>query len=199
MPVRNDLFSVTIGGGLKRISMKYNYQKIITAACSILMVFYSCKSEKQELVDNIKAGEEKLFSDSTLQLNDSVAIDVLHNYLSYTDKFKEDTLAGDMLFKAADLSNGLQNPKQAIELYSTFIQRYPKHQKVAAALFMQAFLYETALDEKEKAKSKYKEFIQNYPEHPLTPSAQSSYDQLEAGLTDEELIRSFEQKQQSQK
>lgn len=91
--------------------MKYNFKNIIIAACSILIMFSSCKSEKQELIDKIRTGEEKLFSDSTLRLNDAVSFfDVLHNYLSYTDKFKEDTLSGELLFKAADLSNGLHNP-----------------------------------------------------------------------------------------
>lgn len=54
-----------------------------------------------------------------------------------------------------------------IELYRIFIERYPKHPKVAAAVFMQAFLYETELEEKDvEKKAKYKEFIENYPEHP---------------------------------
>ena len=46
-------------------------------------------------------------------------------------------------FKVADLSNGLQHPQQAIDLYDTFIKRFPKHTKAVAAIFMQAFLYET--------------------------------------------------------
>ncbi|HNP49490.1 MAG TPA: hypothetical protein PKL85_11670, partial [Bacteroidia bacterium] len=115
--------------------MNHHYSRIIIAFCSTWILFVSCSNKKQELVDKIKAGEEKLFNDSTLRLNDSVAQNVLSNYLIYTDKYKEDSLCADMLFKAADLSNGLQHPQQAIDLYDTFIKRFPKHTKVAAAIF----------------------------------------------------------------
>lgn len=177
--------------------MKYKNICIILAACCSMIFFDSCKSGKQDLVDKIKSGEEKLFSDSTLQLNDSAARTVLTNYLDFTKKFPEDSIAPEMLFKAADLSNGLQQPQKAIELYGEFISKYPKHPKVAAAVFMQAFLYETVLNDKEKAKTKYEEFIKSYPQHPLVSSAKASFDQINSGMSDEQLIKMFEQKQDS--
>lgn len=179
--------------------MKYSYVGFFFSALGFMAVLNSCKSDKQELIESIKAGEEKLFSDSTLRMNDSIAKVVLGNYLLFSEKYKEDTLAAELLFKAADLSNGLQNPQQSVDLYSNFIERYPNHQKVAAAVFMQAFLYETALNDKDKAKAKYREFIEAYAQHPLYSSAKASYDQLDAGISDEQLIDLFEQKQDSLK
>jgi hypothetical protein len=64
---------------------------------------------------------------------------------------------------------------------------------------MQAFLYETVLNDKEKAKAKYEEFIKSYPQHPLVSSAKASFDQINSGMSDEQLIKMFEQKQDSAK
>ena len=71
---------------------------------------------------------------------------------------------------------------------------FPEFRKSPTALFMQAFIYETTIQDKEKAKEKYSAFIQKYPDHSLTTSAKASLDQLNANISDEELIRSFEEK-----
>lgn len=162
-----------------------------------VLIFDSCTSEKERLSEAIKSGEQKLFRDSTLNLNDSVALKVLESYLSYVRKFKDDSLAAEYLFKAADLSNGLHRTKESIDLYAKLIADYPGFKKAAAALFMQGFLYETALGDKAKAEEVYQKFLEKYPDHPLAQSAKASYQQLKAGISDEEMIRMFEAKQDS--
>ena len=119
---------------------------------------------------------------------------MLFRSLVYADTYKDDTTSASYLFKAGDLSNGLQRPKEAIAIFERLRTSFPKYRKTPAALFMQGFIYETSLQNKDKAKEKYKEFVQKYPGHNLTPSAQASLDQLNANLSDEDLIRSFEAK-----
>jgi TolA-binding protein len=160
----------------------------------MLCLLFSCTSERERLIADIGEGEKKLFNDSTRELNQAVANKVLENYIYFADKFREDTLAPEYLFRAGDLANGLHNPRQAIEVHDRLIRDYPQFRKTAAAMFMQGFIYETVIRDKEKAKSRYREFINRYPDHQLASSAQASIAQMEANLTDEELVRMFEER-----
>ncbi len=160
----------------------------------VFIFFTSCESAKKRLSDEIKSGESKLFSDSVKALNVDESNTVFNNYLVYADTYRDDTTSAAYLFKAADLANGLNRPKESIAIFERLRTSFPDYRKSPAALFMQAFIYETSLKDKEKAKGKYKEFIQSYPDHKLTASAQASLDQLNANLSDEDLIKSFEEK-----
>jgi TolA-binding protein len=160
----------------------------------LIVFFSSCQSAKEKLTSTIKSGEEKLFNDSVKSLDKKEAESVFSNYLLYADTYKDDTLSAAFLFKAGDLANGMQRPKEAVAVFERLRKDYPTDKKASVALFMEAFIYETALEEKEKAKEIYKDFIQKYPDHKLYQSAKASLEQLNANLSDEELIRMFEQK-----
>jgi len=161
----------------------------------VLTLFASCQSKKEKLIEDISAGEKKLFNDSVKMLNTATANEVYKKYIEFADSYKDDTTSASYLFKAADLANGLRKPQESVQLFERLRTTYPDYRRAAAALFMEGFLYETAINDKEKAKAKYKEFIEKYPNHQLTPSAQASLDQLNANLSDEELIKRFEAQQ----
>lgn len=172
---------------------QFTSKKLILFALFVF-IFVSCETAKDKLANEIKLGEAKLFSDSVKALNIDESNTVFNNYLVYADTYKDDTSSANYLFKAADLANGLSRPKESIAIYERLRISFPEYRKASSALFMQAFIYETSIKDKEKAKEKYKEFILKYPEHKLTASAQASWDQLNANLSDEELIKSFEAK-----
>jgi tetratricopeptide (TPR) repeat protein len=151
----------------------------------------SCQSKQEKLREEIRAGESKLFNDTVKMLNAVAANETYNKYILYADTYKDDS-AANYLFRAADLTNGLRRPKESITIYERIRKDYPNFNKAAACLFMEGFLYETALNDKENAKIMYKQFIDMYPKHQLTPSAQASLDQLNSNMTDEELIRKFE-------
>jgi TolA-binding protein len=161
------------------------------------LLLYSCKSGKEKLQETIGSDEQKLFSDSTRMLNPQVAEEVFKSYKEYSDKYPDDTISAAYLFKAADLANGIKKYKDAVELYARFREKYPMHRKAAAALFLQAFINDNNLQDKEKAKQLYSEFLEKYPDHQLAASAKISLEQLKMGLTDEELVKMFEAKQDS--
>ena len=157
----------------------------------------SCKSGKEKLSEKITTGEQILFNDSTKMLNADVAASVLKSYREYAEKYETDTQAANYLFKAGDLANGMRQYKEAIEILGQFRKKYPRHQKAAVSLFLCAFIYDNNLRDVEKAKMLYSEFLREFPNHQLAASAQASLNQLNMGLTDEELIRMFEAKQDS--
>ncbi len=166
---------------------------LIVAFCSL----QACKSPQEKLGEKIKANEHILFGDSLKALDDSIAIATVDLYRSYADQFQSDSGSAEYLFKAADLALGIRQPHKALESLELLTVRYPQSGKAASALFMKAFIRETSVNDKEGAKILYKQFIEKYPDHPLHTSAVASFDQLDAGLSDEELIRQFESRQDS--
>ncbi len=178
--------------------MKMKSSLLIPALFSVFCFsLYSCKSGKEKLQETISVNEQKLFSDSTKMLDQKIGEDVLKSYKEYAEKYPDDTISPSYLFKAADLANGMKKYREAVDLYGGFREKYPTHRKAAAALFLLAFSYDNNLQDKEKAKLLYAEFLQKYPDHQMVPSAKASLDQLNMGLTDEELVKMFEAKQDS--
>ncbi len=170
---------------------------------NLLFVFFisfgliACQTPKEKLSEKIKANETVLFSDSMKTLNDSLAMSTLDLYSSFANQFPEDTASVEYLFKAADLALGIRRAPRALESLELLIQRYPQSSKASSALFMQAFIHETAIQDKEGAKALFSQFMEKYPNHPLYSSALASFEQLSAGMSDEDLIRMFESKQDS--
>jgi TolA-binding protein len=164
-----------------------------------LSVMAACKSEKQKKNEMIQANEKTLFNDTTKMLNHNLALSQVDLYKEYAEKYPEDTLAPVYLFRAADLAHGMRRNKEAMDMYRDFLVRYPNHPKAAASLFLIAFVYDNDFHQTDSAKIKYREFLQKHPEHNLAPSAKAALDQLEMGLTDEQLIKMFEARQDSLK
>jgi TolA-binding protein len=172
--------------------------KILFSALILFSFFlHACKPGKEKLNETISAAELKLFNDSTKMLNDTVAANVLKWYKEFAEKYPDDTLAPMYLFKAGDLSNGMRKYKDAIALFDQLMKKYPEHRKAPVSLFLQAFIYDNNLRDVEKAKMVYSEFLQKYPNHQLAPSAKASLEQLNMGLTNEQLIKMFEAKHDS--
>src|SRR2546423_1872108 len=163
----------------------------------IAAIVAGCKSEKQKMSELIQKNEKILFTDSTKMLNPRLALSEIELYKDFAEKFPDDTLSPAYLFRAADMAHGMRKNKDAMDLYHEFISKYPSHPKAAASLFLIAFVYDNDLHQADSAKIKYKEFLQKYPQHQLAPSAQAALDQLEMGLTDEQLVKMFEAKQDS--
>jgi len=176
-----------------KVLQSIRYLTIIAAIGSLFMV--SCMSEQVELKERITQGEAQLFSDSTGKLDQEIANGVLRDYIEYADTYKSDTMSANYLFKAGDLANGLNRPVEAISIYDRLQDQFPDNKKAAAALFMQAFIYETVMQNKDMAKERYKLFLVKYPDHRLAGSAKASVDQLDANLSDEDLIKMFEEQQ----
>jgi TolA-binding protein len=175
--------------------------KFLNAAILLLSigVLISCKSKKERLAEQIRTNEEKLFNDSTRMLDPKVANDELEAYRKYVSDFPDDTASPGYLFKAADLAHGMRKSREAARLYKDFIAKYPTHQKIATSQFLLAFVYDNDLKQKDSAKIFYREFLEKFPTHQLAPSAKASLDQIEMGLTDEELVRMFEARLDSSK
>jgi outer membrane protein assembly factor BamD (BamD/ComL family) len=176
--------------------------KLIKYSLALLLswsAFTSCTSEQQKLSSKIESEEKGLINDTTKILDPSKAQLVIQDYLKYVEQFPQDTMSANYLFRAADVSVGLKDYNRSVELLDKLMKDFPTHRQFSKALFLQAFIYETNLRDVEKAKTKYREFITKFPNSPMTEGAKATLSQLEQGLSDEEMVKMFMQKQDSLK
>ncbi|MEP7171492.1 MAG: tetratricopeptide repeat protein, partial [Bacteroidota bacterium] len=140
--------------------------KKIILVLFIASAFASCKSAKEKLADQIRQGEKEMLNDSSQAVNHKKAMEMINLYKEYAEKFKDDTLAAEYLFRAGDVSNGIGQYRQAIDFYKQ-CSEINSYSKQPVAFFLQGFIYETQLNDMQNAKRIYEEFLQKYPNHKL--------------------------------
>ena len=166
--------------------------RIVIVFCAVIALA-SCESGNQKLQKKIAANEKQLFADSMLTPSeDSLAKVLIDDYQTFAKQNPTDSLAPEYYFKAADLCKNSRRYKQAIDLWSAVLQQYPKSNKAAYSLFLQAFTYENNMTDTASAKKIYHQFIEKYPTHPLAKSAQDELATMSIPL--DELIKQFEEK-----
>ena len=159
------------------------------AACSLLV---ACGPSRSKVADAIHEAESQLFSDSLHGLDARVAEELLERYHEFASLFPADSLTPEYLFKRAELANGLGRPAEAEHMLDSLRKAYPRHARAATALFMEAFIFETALHRNQQAIEKYEQFLKEYPDHPLARSARFSLLQLQQGVSTDDLVRMWE-------
>lgn len=166
----------------------------------LLIIFfaYSCTSDREKAIERITIQEQALLTDTVKVLNPEKGAAMMAAYADFVKQFPGDSLCPDYLFKAADIAQGLHHDKLALGYYTLLVDSYPSSKKSAAALFMKGFVFQNGLGDDAAAKAAYSEFIKLFPDHPLVPSANAALDQLNSGMTDEELVRMFMQREAQQ-
>lgn len=175
----------------RMISMKSGL--VILAILAVI----ACRSEREKKLDALQKLEQTLLQDSTGMPSMEKAMGVIAAYTDYVHQFPADSLAPEFLFRAADLAQGIRHDSMAIGFYHQILDSFPEYAKRPVALFMLGFLYQEYQHQPEIAKGYYHEFLSQYPTHPMAPSAEGALQQLESGMSDEELIRLFEARQDS--
>lgn len=163
----------------------------------LILSWSACTSPQQKLRNAIASGEQGLLNDSTRMPDPGMAEKVVHLYVQYANEYKQDTLSAEYLFRAGDISNGLRRFEDAVTYYHRIRTEYPDHRKAAAATFMEAFNLQTGLQRAEEAKTLYLEFLARYPNHPMAEAARLSVEQINTGMSDEDLVRMFEARNDS--
>ena len=166
--------------------------KNITLIIVAMLIFAACGPTKDNTLTKISELEKQLFSSTNSSVNKEKANELVVLYLDFAEKFQEDSLSAEFLFKAADISMNIMESSKAIEIYDKIINNYPDYRKAPECLFLKGFVYENNLHDLVNAKRYYTEFIEKYPENDFANDAQMSLENL--GKSPEELIREFEEK-----
>ncbi|MBK8584090.1 MAG: hypothetical protein IPN88_01050 [Bacteroidetes bacterium] len=100
--------------------------KSVVLLFAFVLTMVSCTSEKQKQIETIAKAESELINDTSLMVNPEKGKAMKEMYLKFADKYPDDTISANYLFKAADLSNGLRDPKSTIEILDRLLTTYPK-------------------------------------------------------------------------
>ena len=175
-----------------------NMKKVICLwAVALAFVLVGCHNGKttKTSIDDVKKAENTLFN-SDMSTNPEAVPDAIAAFTKYVDDNPEAADAPEVLFKAVEIAvNTKQDPQQSIGLVNKLVTGYPKFDKNPVALFMLAsFVYEERLGDLDKARETYQQIIDNYPDSPFASDAALSIEHL--GMTPEELIRMFEEREE---
>jgi TolA-binding protein len=165
-----------------------------------MLIYTACvhvvekKDNKKVLLEEIAQREAVLFDTTQKKFNSSEAIALTKAYEAYALDYAQDSLTPELLFKAAELYSALRQSYKALETYKQIYADYPQFEKRPICLFMQAYITDDELNDDNQAKILYEKFIAEFPNHVLAKDAKFSIENL--GLTDEELLRKFQQQNQ---
>ncbi len=105
----------------------------------------------------------------------------------YYERHPGDSLAVNHLFRAGEVYRGLGEYGKAIETFGRLWRENPTHPKAPVALFLQAFTFDTHLQDSTLARRYYQTFLEKYPEHTLSDQARQLLEV--AGTDPAELVR----------
>lgn len=147
----------------------------------------ACESPKEKALAEIKILEsnDSIFSPEQIEKVKSA-------YIDFANKYPDDDLAPEFLFKAGQRCNVTAEHQKAIALFQEVIDKYPKHKMAEEALFLQAYVYENSMQDYVNAKTKYAKFMEQYPNSELAEDAKLSIANM--GKTPEEIFAEFERK-----
>jgi outer membrane protein assembly factor BamD (BamD/ComL family) len=153
----------------------------------------SCTPAIEKDAEKINSAEATLFSSEQGSLDRAKALALVDMYIDFANKYPEDSMASEYLFKGAEFCLNLGEGQRAIELYDRVITDYPDFRKVPECMFLKGYVYENYLGDLDNAKIIYLRFLEDYPDNEFADDAAISIQNL--GKTPEELIRQFEEQQ----
>lgn len=167
-------------------SNRFSFTLFISAILLLVIVSSCKKSEQDKLREEITQKENALYKDKTEAIDKDKAIEMERLYASYADKYADDTLSAEYLFRAAEIAENANQPSNAITYLTRIEDNYKSYRNYPLVIFKKAFVYENGLKNIDKARIYYEKFIADYPNHELTEAANSSL--MFLGLSDDQLI-----------
>ncbi|GJM33112.1 MAG: hypothetical protein DHS20C18_21130 [Saprospiraceae bacterium] len=171
--------------------------------CSVLFLLAACEpttskttSSKEQQLAPITELEQKLRTQQDVSLDTTTANALIKQSLNYIKTYPADSISGELLFKAADVSRGIGHYQDAVDLWDRFYREYPTHKKAPIALFLKAFTADKDLQDSGAASAYYENFLQKYPDHDQAKDARLLLDILRNDQSPEELIKQFQQNNQ---
>lgn len=158
-------------------------------AFSIMVFAFACTSGIKKEMTVIETLEKELTDQAARPDPDKLA-SLLDAYTAFVDNHPADSMAPQYLYKAINLSMGVNNGVKAMQLTDRMLNEYPKDSRMPEVIFLKAYIYENQLSNLGLALKTYQDFLSRFPEHELADDVQAAIDNL--GKSPEELIREFE-------
>ncbi|MBL4585631.1 MAG: hypothetical protein JKX84_01030 [Flavobacteriales bacterium] len=176
--------------------------RLFTTGFAIAIAFFGCGDSGKTATKNnnslaqIDSLETTYFGNGDTKGNPKTAMALIRGYAHFYQTNKGDSLATDMLFKAAEVSMGIGQGNLAVKYFRLIYEDHAQFDKAPEALFLCGFVSENLNADTSDARFYYEKFVKQYPTHHLAADAQFSV--LNLGKSDEDLIEMFEKKLKSE-
>ncbi len=177
---------------IKIHSIKIKFIILFTAFSTTLV---SCTNTRDKLISEINTKEKALFENKDGHINTSAARETIVLYRYFAEKFPDDTLAVEYLFKAGDVSQGISSFDNALEYFRIITEKYPNSNRAAYSLFLQGYINENSKGDTASARKFYNRFLEKYPTNEMAESARFSL--INMGKSPEEIVKGFKQESDS--
>jgi TolA-binding protein len=167
--------------------MKKLFNAIAFPALIILGI--SCTSQREKDIKAI-SGLEKQLEQEGAKPDPAKLTQLLDSYVAFAEHNAGDSLAPFYLYKAVNLSIGVNNGIRAMQLIDQTLNDFPKSGYLPETVFLKAYVYENLLSDYGKASQVYNDFMKKYPNHDLADDAEAALKYL--GKSPEEMVREFE-------
>ncbi|MFA5833539.1 MAG: tetratricopeptide repeat protein [Bacteroidota bacterium] len=152
----------------------------------IIISFYAgCSSLSDEelwkMVEQAKANKNW---DSTLQVSQRIL-----------QEYPDGKFGGWAQFAIAESYRFKNQPREALNNYKIFVDRFPTMQPAALSLFLIGYIYGNNLNMNDSAKIYYEQFLTQYPNHDLVPSVKLELESL--GKSPQEVLEQTTKQQRS--
>jgi tetratricopeptide (TPR) repeat protein len=136
--------------------------------------------------------QEMALTDTSVKIFDQrKALALYAVYLEFVEKYPQDSMAPEYLFRAARMAKPLHKSPEAIGLCDRIIKEYPQWKVLPAIWMMKGITFQDELQNKDSARKAYEQLIARYPGTRYAEDAKAMIDNLQ--YTDEELIERFKQ------
>ncbi len=173
---------------LKRKPMK----KLLLPTIGCLLLLEACAPnwgprKDQATLQKLDSLAARLAEASDANRDQELAETFVAEATRFYERHPEDSLAVEHFFRAGEVYRGLKEYGKAIELFGRLWRENPRHPKAPVALFLQAFTFDTSLQDSTLARHYYRNFLEKYPDHPLGAQVRQLLEV--AGTDPAELVR----------
>ena len=160
----------------------------------IALLYSACKPSASKHAEAITKIESEVYGNKGTMPAIEKTKELIKLYREHFLEYADDTASAEYLFKAAELSNYVQDFNQSVNLYDTIINHFPNYRRKGDCMFLKGYVYDTHLQRISLAKEAYNAFLKAYPTHPLADDAQMALQYL--GKTNEEILQLILKKNQ---
>lgn len=172
--------------------MKFKNSLIVLSILAVLC--FACKPSSNKHAETISKLESEVYANKASMPTVEKTKQLIKLYREHFVEYPSDTASAEYLFKAAELSNYVQDFNQSINLYDTIISNFPDYRRKGDCMFLKGYVYDTHLQRISLAQEAYNAFLKAFPTHPLADDAQMALQYL--GKSNEEILQLILKKNQ---
>jgi outer membrane protein assembly factor BamD (BamD/ComL family) len=136
--------------------------------------------------ENIANLEQVVFGNMENGLDIDNARRLMSAYLDFSNMHRQDEMAPEYMFKAAEIAMNLSNFTQAANILENLRDGFPTWKKAPDVANWIAFVYDFQIVNKDKARDAYNDIIERWPDHKYATDARARLETLH--MTDEEWL-----------